>query len=54
MTLFEKNSDFCNSNKFIQVDQPKQKMLVNMLIETTEQIMKKQGGLVYELTYTVV
>jgi len=54
MTLFGKNSDFVTLINSFTVDQPKQKMLVNMLIETTEQIMKKQGGASYQLTYTVV
>ena len=46
MTLIEKNSDFVTLINSFTVDQPKQKMLVNMLIETTEQIMKKQEGFI--------
>ena len=42
MTRIGKNSDFVTLINLFTVDQSKQKILVNMLIETTEQIMKKQ------------
>ena len=42
MTRIEKNSDFVTLINLFTVDQSKQKILVDMLIEATEQIMKKQ------------
>ena len=50
MTIIEKNSDFVTLINFFTVDQSKQKILVDMLIEGAEQIMKKQGAS-YQLTY---
>jgi Antibiotic biosynthesis monooxygenase len=42
MTRIEKNSDFVTLINLFTVDQSKQKILVDMLIEATEPIMKKQ------------
>ena len=42
MTRIETNSDFVTLINLFTVDQSKQKILVDMLIEATEQIMKKQ------------
>jgi quinol monooxygenase YgiN len=46
MTIIEKNSDFVTLINFYTVDQSKQKILVDMLIEGAEQIMKKQEGFI--------
>ena len=46
MTLIEKNSDFVTLINLFTVDQSKQEILIDMLIEATEQIMKKQEGFI--------
>ncbi|MBA2267708.1 antibiotic biosynthesis monooxygenase family protein [Candidatus Nitrosocosmicus arcticus] len=46
MTIIEKNSDFVTLINSFTVDQSKQRILIDMLIEATEQIMKKQEGFI--------
>lgn len=52
MTRIETNSDFVTLINLFTVDQSKQKILVDMLIEATEQIMKSRRTS-YRQTYIV-